>query len=250
VFTLPQASQPALTSDGKRLAYHSWNPQGFGLFAVSTTGSGSRNVLSRYQESQRPRWGPDDQAIVFSFLQHTDDGDTKTVKFSDDDLSPSLPQSGFAQAAAWTPDNRLVFNACQRAQCGLAIANTNGSGFTFLTDRPTDLAPAVSPDGEWIAYTSQQDGNWDVYRISTTGGQSVRLTTQPGKDGIPTWSPDGSYIAYASEQNGQWAIWAMTPDGDDKRKLLDLPGSLEGKVPEFPDNVQPGWVFETISWSR
>jgi Tol biopolymer transport system component len=248
ILTLSQASQPALTSDGQRLAYHSWNPQGIGLFAISLLNSAVPGTISRFQESHRPQWGPDNKAVVFSFLQAQDDNEIKTIQFSDDD--PPLPIGGFGQTATWTPDGRLVFHACSGTHCGLAVANTNGSGLTFLTDKTQDISPAVSPDGQWIVYTSEQDGNWDVFQVSIAGGQPIRLTTQPGKDGIPAWSPDGAYIAYASEQNGSWAIWVMTGNGGGKQKLLDLPGSLEGRAKDFPYDAQRGWQLESISWSR
>ena len=248
ILTLSQASQPALTSDGQQLAYHSWDPQGIGLFAVSLTNQLTPRVISRFQESQRPQWGPDNHSVAFSFLQAQDGNEMKTIQFSDKDR---LPIKGFAQTAAWTPDGRLVFNACQGSKCGLAIAHTNGTGFAFLTGRPQDISPAVSyPDGQWITYISAQDSNWDVYRISITGGQPTRLTSQPGKDGIPIWSPDGTQIAYVSEQNGSWAIWVMTLDGGNKEKVLNLPGPLEGRIRAFPDDAQRGWQLESISWSR
>jgi dipeptidyl aminopeptidase/acylaminoacyl peptidase len=148
------------------------------------------------------------------------------------------------------PDGRLVFHACRMNACGLASALTNGADFTFLTDSPDDISPAVSPDGQQIAYTSRQGDNWDVYRVGIKGGEPTRLTTQPGKDGIPVWSPDGAWIAYASEVDGRWAIWVMTPDGQDQQQLVPLPGSLEGKVEAFVDDVQRGWRMESISWVR
>ena len=253
VFTRQQASQPALTSDGTHLAYRSWDSSHLGLFEVMLTGQNER-YLSVHEEAQRPQWGPDNRAVAFSFLKTENAHEIKTINF-DDEGFPLVPPDpgGFAQTPAWTPDGRLVFHACRLTVCGLAIAFTNGAGFTFLTDSPdspNDIAPAVSPDGQQIAYTSRQGENWDVYRVGIKGGQPTRLTTQPGKDGIPAWSPDGAWIAYASEVNGQWAIWVMTSDGQAQQQLVPLPGSLEGKVQSFIDDVQRGWRMESISWVR
>jgi Tol biopolymer transport system component len=250
IFTRQRASQPALTSDGTHLAYRSWDSSHLGLFEVMLTGQNER-YLSVHEESQRPQWGPDNRAVAFSFLKTENDHEIKTIDF-DDESFPLVPPDpgGFAQTAAWAPDGRLVFHACRMNACGLASALTNGAGFTFLTDSPDDISPAVSPDGQQIAYTSRQGDNWDVYRVGIKGGQPTRLTTQPGKDGIPTWSPDGAWIAYASEVDGRWAVWVMTPDGQDQQQLVPLPGSLEGKVEAFVDDVQRGWRMESISWVR
>ncbi len=250
VFTRPQASQPALTSDGQRLAYRSWNSSHLGLFEVMLTGQNER-YLSVHEEAQRPQWGPDNRAVAFSFLKTEAGHEIKTINFDDEGL-PLVPPTpgGFAQTAAWTPDGRLVFHACRMNACGLATALANGADFAFLTDSPEDMSPAVSPDGQQIAYTSRQGDNWDVYLVGIRGGPPTRLTTQPGKDGIPVWSPDGAWIAYASEVDGQWSIWAMAPDGRAQQPLVPLPGSLEGKVEAFVDDVQRGWRLESISWVR
>ncbi len=250
VFTRQQASQPDLTSDGTHLAYRSWDSAHLGLFEVMLTGQNER-YLSVHEEAQRPQWGPDNRAVAFSFLKTENNREIKTINF-DDEGFPLVPPDpgGFAQTAAWLPDGRLVFHACRMTACGLATAFTNGAGFAFLTDSPDDIAPAVSPDGQQVAYTSRQGENWDVYRVGIAGGQPVRLTTQPGRDGIPAWSPDGAWIAYASEVDGKWAIWVMTSDGQARQQLVALPGSLDGKVESFVDDVQRGWRMESISWAR
>ncbi len=250
IFTRPQASQPALTSDGAHLAYRSWNSSHLGLFEVLLTGQNER-YLSVHEEAQRPQWAPDNRAVAFSFLKTEGDRVIKTINFDDENF-PLVPPDpgGFAQTAAWAPDGRLVFHACRMNDCGLASAAANGDGFAFLTGSADDIAPAVSPDGRQIAYTSRQGDNWDVYRVGIQGGQPARLTTQLGRDGIPVWSPDGAWIAYASEVDGKWAVWAMTPDGQAQQQLVPLPGSLDGKVETFVDDVQRGWRLESISWSR
>jgi len=42
----------------------------------------------------------------------------------------------------------------------------------------------------------------------------------------------------------------MTSDGQAQQQLVPLPGSLEGKVASFVDDVQRGWRMESISWAR
>ena len=54
----------------------------------------------------------------------------------------------------------------------LWIANENGSGVQRLTDNQArDIYPRFSPDGNWIAFSSNREGNYDVYVIPTTGGK-------------------------------------------------------------------------------
>ncbi len=60
-------------------------------------------------------------------------------------------------------------------------------------------APAWSPDGKWIAYQSDYDGDehWDIFLVSPKTGKVVNLTsTREIAEMDPTWSPDGRYLAY------------------------------------------------------
>jgi len=60
-------------------------------------------------------------------------------------------------------------------------------------------APTWSPDGKWIAYMSDYDGDeqWDIFLVSPKSGQVVNLTkTREIAEEYPVWSPDGRYLAY------------------------------------------------------
>lgn len=61
-----------------------------------------------------------------------------------------------------------------------------------------DITPAISPDGKWLAYASNQNGYWDLYLLDLTNGNKVRLTDTPEYDAAPTWSPDGAFLACES----------------------------------------------------
>jgi tricorn protease len=63
--------------------------------------------------------------------------------------------------------------------------------------------PQFSPDGNWIAFTGQYDGNTDVYIIPVTGGEPRRLTWHPGTDRVIGWMPNGNEILFSSGRMGQ-----------------------------------------------
>jgi TolB protein len=67
---------------------------------------------------------------------------------------------------------------------------------TRLTSTPwDDIDPVVSPDGTKIAYSSRQNGYWDVFLYDLTSGKSTRLTDTPDYEAPSSWSPDGQWLA-------------------------------------------------------
>ncbi len=74
------------------------------------------------------------------------------------------------------------------------------SRLTFGPRLQTDVT--WSPDGRFIAYTSDFAGNFDVWVQPVTGGNPVQITTSPAHETQPDWSPDGSSIVFRSERDG------------------------------------------------
>jgi tricorn protease len=73
---------------------------------------------------------------------------------------------------------------------GAAIQLTNGAG--------QKSNPQFSPDGKWIAFTSDDGGNANVYVMPAEGGQPRQLTYGPGPDLAEGWTPDGQHILFRS----------------------------------------------------
>src|SRR5437870_3388352 len=55
-----------------------------------------------------------------------------------------------------------------------------------------------SPDGKWLAFTGEYDGNLDVYVMPASGGEPRRLTFHPGVDVALGWTPDGKSVLFSS----------------------------------------------------
>jgi len=72
------------------------------------------------------------------------------------------------------------------------------------------LSENSSPDGKWIAFTGEYDGNPDVYVISAEGGEPKRLTFHPGNDIVLGWTPDGKDILFRSDASAP--LRAVTPN--------------------------------------
>lgn len=94
--------------------------------------------------------------------------------------------------------------------------------FTGVSD--LSLAPAWSPDGEWILYISSEEGHMDIWKKPVSGGPAQRMTAWPGNEVEPAWSPDGHSIAFRADLRGG-GIYIIPADGGTPYPLTDFGGS-------------------------
>ena len=79
------------------------------------------------------------------------------------------------------------------------VSNRDGSSPQRLTiNQDVEFNPFISPDGKWIAFSGNYDGNIDVYVIPVNGGNPKRLTFHPNVDVVRGWS--GGKVMYASSR--------------------------------------------------
>jgi Tol biopolymer transport system component len=99
----------------------------------------------------------------------------------------------------------------------------------------------LSPDGRWLAYDANRDGNQEIYVVPVEGGETRQLTTDPGDDFHPDFSPDGREIAFYSMRHGTRDLFLMSADGANEVRLTDTPG--QERHPSFsPDGLAITYV--------
>lgn len=244
------ASQPAFSKDGGRFLYRSWVPQQRGV-AIYDFASGPR-LLTPFLEDGVSDWLPGEESIVFVSRREGDRA-SRIYNMELKDGSDAIRTGLTGDFVTVMPSGRLVYKGCVGGECGLYIANVDGSKVERLTDGGSDFSISVSPEGGRIAIMSyDRDKNWEVYVMDTAGAGLQNITNNPANDGIPTWSPDGKSIAFASDRDGTWAVWAVNPDGSDPQKLFNMKGPPEGQVGhDLPGSSAPlylGWAEERMSW--
>ena len=209
-----------------QIAYFAWVPavgEQAGVWIMNSSYTGERLVIAG---GAYPSFSSDASRLALT-------GDGVYVINSDGSGLRYLTEGEYAD---WSPtSNWIAHRACHGGACGLWETNADSGEQRRLTTGGSDGQPAWSPNGQQIAYISQDDGNFEIYRINADGSNKVRLTNNPSSDGLPVWSPDGQWIAFRSDRGGGWAIYAMRADGSDVRKIVDAP-------------VLPVWFFEKMGW--
>jgi TolB protein len=246
-FYLPSASQPQFSSDGGRIAYHSWLPEKRALITRDVPG-GNEHIVAGNLEDQLPTWSPDGTTIIFLSRRR---GDRASELLGVSSVGGDPQVIGHGEYPTWALGGQLAFKGWGEPQdLGIRFSPPDLSDPVELTNNDTDTAPAVSPDGKQIAFMSRRDGNWNIYIVNSDGSGLSQLTDDPAEDGLPTWSPDGKVIAFVSNRGGPWAVWAVPPAGGGERQLFTMEGSPDGFVAGEDLDKSRGWAEERISWTE
>src|SRR5437867_6632255 len=83
-----------------------------------------------------------------------------------------------------------------------------------------------------LAFTTNRDGNDEIYVTDASGTDVLNLTNNPANDDWPSWSPDGSKIAFHSDRDGNFDVYVMNADGTGAVNVTNNPAW---------DDVAPRW---------
>lgn len=117
--------------------------------------------------------------------------------------------------------------------------------FSTLTALPTrEVHPSVSPDGTQVLYSSDQNGNYDVY-LTTLDGQASRLTSSAANEIRPVWSPDGHLFAFLRASSDGFDVVIKPVHGGPERVVGRITNLMYGQPTENVLMIQgspgPAW---------
>ncbi len=144
-----------------------------------------------------PLWTPDGAGIVY-------EGDGSLYRVSADGGSPPAPigPAGHFHAHAWSPDGDLIAVAISGESGDLVeLSPASGAEPQALVQTPASegAAAALSPDGRWLAYTSDATGRREIWVRGYPGpGAPVRVSHDGGAE--PVWARDGRTLYYLDGQ--------------------------------------------------
>jgi len=240
-----QDSSPRWSPDGQELAFVSNRADESKQLYVLPLGGGEARRLTKLKESVRePAWSPDGARIAFAartpdpLYDEEDEGKRAPHRFTR--LSFKFDDEG------WTGD--------RRQQIYVAPADGSSKPVQLTEGDFESMSPTWSPDGEWIAFASARDDDWDtkimldLYVVSSSGGEPVKVTRSDGVCGFPAWSPDGALVAFLytpgvfdDPRHGQLAV--VPAKGGELRVLTS---SLDRNCSPYPPLRPPAWDGDSI----
>lgn len=220
---VPYGDTPAWSADGSYLAFSLG-----GRIMRTRTDSIHYVPLTTNGKSLFPSWDHSGRRIAFD--GSVSGGSYRIYIMRSDGGGPSLlglPGGGEWRSPNWSPgDSRIVhiqFPGGATPSSQIFEVDTTGSGAVRLTSNSyTDRSPRYSPDGSRIAFSRQEDANFQVWVMNSDGTSEIRLTSQGGSE--PAWSPDGLELVfvranYSDDAPGNGVLWAINVSSLAERQL-------------------------------
>ncbi|HEX4165679.1 MAG TPA: protein kinase [Bryobacteraceae bacterium] len=226
-------SLPAFSPDGKWVAFkREFAGSAPELFVMPASGGRLRQLTSDVRPIEGITWTADSREIVFNSTRRPIEGSLWRVSVSGGQpvaISASLHSLSYPNIArrqgrrlafneAWTDSNIYLWMSS-----GLPYSGPPwrfGEPTAIVNSTRADHSPAISPDGERIAFVSDRTGNEQIWVSRVDGSDPVQLTSF-GKDsaGSPRWSPDGLRLAFDVWSSGEANVFTIDSHGGAPRRL-------------------------------
>ena len=224
---------PSWSPDGSKIAFTSTRDGRSQIYVMNADGTGQINISNSLFNDTKPVWSPDGKFIAFysyycgnmELMVMNSDGSEQLVL-------TNTPEDEEDDGPKWSPQGEILFTRGSPPNREI-IVNYPDREENLSNHEADDAFPAWSPDGNYVAFASKRDGDWDIYTIKKDGSGLTRLTYAYNKDIMPNWSPDGNWIAFMSNRESfpNFEIYVMGINGSNQTRLTYIMG----------DENEPRW---------
>jgi len=225
-----QEGDPAFSPDGTQIAFIRWvGPTSSDLYLVNARGGQVKRVTALNRGMMSPAWTADSKRIIIGieggfwgdiglFSIPATGGEPERLPFiSSNAFAPAFSPQGDKLAFATAFWDSNIWSVPLLSAESSASRSRPGSGkwpdpSKVIASTRFEMQPQVSPDGNRLAYVSDQDGALAVWLSKPDGSDPFRLATAL-LGGSPQWSPDGKYIAFDAVEGGHGQINVISVNG-------------------------------------
>ena len=233
---------PCFSPDDQRIVFQSDRDGNWNIYLMNFDGSREVRLTNNLAQDEMPVFSSKDNIIAFTstrddtskksrveksrniFLMDLENGNVaREISHEADDWYPALSNSRYELAFVSERDDQRDVPFQERFS-DIYLKNIRKSTLIRLTQNEADDgSPAFSSDGKWLIFTSNRDGNFQIYKMDTRGMAVEKLTELNGNCGAPHFSHDGRKITFFADIFGNYDIFMMDYNGENIIQLTNHP---------------------------
>lgn len=232
--------EPAISPDGKLVAYASSTPVGSRIFVRQMDGGGARMLTGgTHGDHTNPKWSPDGSRVSFVangaiFLVPALTGG-----------SPKRTVEG-AETHSWSPDGKSIVYGTEDERF-IRLQPLDGGPPRMLVEGATLHSPVVSPNGKILLYNEGQMPSLSnvsvnaIWSVPVSGGARTRLSDSMHVNLSPVWMPDGKSVLFISDIGGARDVYQLP---------VTSAGHARGRAVRLTTGLSSYWISLSADGSR
>ena len=205
---------PNFSSDGRRIVYVTNDGK---LWVMNSSGD-NKTQISLNISAAEPKWCFQDKKIVFTSYRGVaflDDSDIWIINSDGSGLKKVIRRPSIQFLPDVSQDGKeLVFvDVLETVGHKIFKFNLETKDYVQLTENHChDTTPVFTADTNMVVYSSDKDGNYDIWIMDKFGQNQRNLTQRPAFDSYPVISKDGKTIFFLSDSTKSMQIWSIGVD--------------------------------------
>jgi len=239
---------PQISPDGKRLAIRLLAlPAGtYDIWVYDVTRGVQTRMSFSALTAYGPVWSPNGKQLAYAHSSQQAPGDHMYLLSSDgtgkeEALEQPIIESLGNYPSSWSPDGKILLFDHQDKAGKFSIWGLPFSGdrkpYTFVESQFSSHTGRFSPDGDWVAYVSNDSGTEEVY-VAPFPGPGNRVQVSSGGGSQPRWRGDGQELFYLSAEVKMMAAQVTATAGDFRV------GSIHALFTVSPIGGVPGDLYD------